>query len=53
MRAQVVSRGTCVLDRDRYAREIFEVYTYSSYARLNEERAGILEDIHERGSVHG
>jgi predicted nucleotidyltransferase len=53
MRAQVVSRGICILDGDRSARQRFEVHTYSSYARLNEERAGILADIQSRGRIHG
>ena len=31
----------------------FEDFIVSDYARLNEERAGILADIATRGSVHG
>ena len=31
----------------------FEDFIVSDYARLNEERAGILADIAARGSVHG
>lgn len=53
MRAQVVSSGVCILDGDRIARQHFEIYAYSSYARLNEERSGILADIRSRGAIHG
>lgn len=53
MRAQVIHNGGRVYCADRLACETFEVYAYSSYARLNEERRGILEDIQRRGSVYG
>jgi len=52
MRAQVVSTGRVVLDLDPTARAFFEAHTLSAYALLNEERAGILEDIAARGRVH-
>lgn len=53
MRAQVIHGGERVYCADEVARETFEDYVYSSYARLNEERRGILEDILSRGSVYG
>lgn len=53
MRMQIVSTGTVLFESDRAVRQAFEVHTYSAYALLNEERAGILEDIHERGRVYG
>ncbi len=53
MRAQVVSGGRLLMDRDRYARALFELTTLSDYARLNEERRHILEDIRERGTIYG
>ncbi len=53
MRVQVIHNGRRVYCADRLACETFEVYAYSSYARLNEERRGILEDIQRRGSVYG
>ena len=33
-------------------RERFEDFVFASYARLNEERRGILEDIRRRGRIH-
>lgn len=53
MRAQVIHGGERIYCADRVACDTFEVYAYSSYARLNEERRGILEDIRSRGSVYG
>lgn len=50
---QVVARGRLLYDGDRAARERFEDATFSAYARLNEERRGILERIAAEGSVHG
>lgn len=53
MRAQVIHNGGRIYCDDVVACETFEDYAYSSYARLNEERRGILEDIRRRGSVYG
>lgn len=53
MQAQVVSTGRVVLDADPGTRARFETVAYSAYALLNEERAGILEDIATRGTVYG
>lgn len=53
MQMQVVSTGRVLLDANRTARQHFEVYVYSSYALLSEERQGILDDIRERGRVYG
>lgn len=53
MRAQVIHGGERIYCADEVACETFEDYVYSSYARLNEERRGILQDILRRGSVHG
>ena len=53
MRAGVVHSGARVYCADEAACATFEDYVYSSYARLNEERRGILGDILRRGSVHG
>jgi predicted nucleotidyltransferase len=33
--------------------EEFESRAFSDYARLNEERRGILEDVRRRGSIYG
>lgn len=53
MRAQVIHSGVRIYCADWVSCETFENYVYSSYARLNEERRGILEDILRRGSVYG
>ncbi len=52
MRAQVLDRGIVLADMDRTARQQFEMQTCSAYALLNEERAGILEDVQARGRVY-
>jgi predicted nucleotidyltransferase len=53
MRMQVLSTGTCLDAPDEPARREFEMYAYSDYARLNEERREILKRIAERGLVYG
>lgn len=53
MRAQVIHGGERIFCADEVACDTFEDYAYSSYARLNEERRGILEDVRSRGSVYG
>lgn len=52
LRMQVVSTGECLFNADDTRREQFETMVYSSYARLNEERRGILDDIRARGRVY-
>jgi predicted nucleotidyltransferase len=52
MRMQVVSTGKCLFSADDRKREQFETIVYASYARLNEERRGILDDIRARGRVY-
>lgn len=53
MRMQVLSAGTCLDAPDEPARREFEMYAYSDYARLNEERREIVKGITERGVVYG
>ncbi len=52
LRMQVVAHGECLDSVHDLAREQFEDVVYSSYARLNEERRGILDDIRARGAVY-
>jgi len=52
MQMQVLSTGECLFSGNDRARELFEMVVYSSYARLNEERSGILDDVRTRGSVY-
>lgn len=51
--AQVVSTGERLFCADPDLCGLFEDMTLSSYARLNEERSGILRDIKARESVYG
>ncbi len=53
MRMQVVSSGEAISVGDAVARERFEIFAYASYARLNEERRAILEQIEDEGTVYG
>lgn len=53
LRAQVVSAGTLLHELGPAQRALFEATVLSDYARLNEERRGILDDIRERGTIHG
>lgn len=53
MRMQVISTGKCLDAPDEQARRKFEMYAYSDYARLNEERREILKRISESGLVYG
>ena len=53
LRMQVISKGVPIIVREEHARARFEDYVFSSYARLNEERRGIIERIRREGTVHG
>lgn len=53
MRMQVISTGECLDAPNESARREFEMYTYSDYARLNEERREIVKSIAKRGFVYG
>lgn len=53
MRMQVISKGQRLYCSDEESCEVFEDFVFSDYAHLNEERAGILQDIAQRGTVYG
>jgi len=53
MRGQAISTGSRIYCADENACAAFEDYAYASYARLNEERGAILDDIRRLGSVYG
>ena len=53
MAIQVIGRGRLLLDTDASARGRFEDLTYGVYARLNEERRGILQRVAAEGTVYG
>jgi uncharacterized protein len=53
MRMQVISTGESLDAPNELARREFEMYVYSDYARLNEERQDILKRITQSGVVYG
>lgn len=53
MRSQIIGRGKRLFGQAEPALEEFESRVFSDYARLNEERAAILESVRESGSVYG
>ena len=53
MRIQVLEHGVLLYERDAAQRQVFEATALSAYARLNEERRGIIDDIRRSGRVHG
>ncbi len=50
---QIVTYGERLLCRDRFACESLESRIFADYVDLNERRAGILQNIRERGSIYG
>lgn len=53
MRMQVISTGECLDSANGRARREFEMYVYSDYARLNEERRDILDRVRVSGVIYG
>lgn len=53
MQFQVITTGQRIFCRDELACALFEMYTYSRYQYLQEERKDILSDILHRKSVYG
>jgi predicted nucleotidyltransferase len=53
MAMQVIAGGRLLYESAGDARGRFEDYTFSAYARLNEERRGILERVAAEGTVYG
>jgi hypothetical protein len=53
MAMQVIATGRLLVECDANARGAFEDRTFSAYARLNEERRGILERVRAEGSIDG
>ncbi len=53
MAMQVIGKGRLLLDHDASARGRFEDLAYGLYARLNEERRGILQRVAAEGTVYG
>ena len=53
LRVQVIGGGRVLYERSAGERARFEAAALGAYARLNEERRGILEDVRSRGRIHG
>ena len=53
LRHEVIQTGEVLHSDGSDAVEQFLDFALRDYVRLNEERAGILQDIRERGRVHG
>ncbi len=53
LRIQIIANGERLFCRDEKAATLFEDFVFADYARLNEERADILRDIQQRGSIYG
>ena len=53
MAIQIVAKGVLLYDGHSGARGAFEDSVYGAYARLNEERRGILDRITAEGTVYG
>jgi predicted nucleotidyltransferase len=53
LRVQVIEHGRVLFERTPADLARFEMHALSRYARFQEERRGILEDVVRRGSVYG
>lgn len=53
LRVHIVTAGARIHAADAPAAEEYDSRTLSDYARLNEERRGILEDVRRRGRIYG
>lgn len=53
LRVQIVTSGRRIFAADVPDAEEYDSRVLSDYARLNEERRGIIEDIRRRGSIYG
>ncbi len=53
MRVQIVSTGEVLFEGDATRRAEFEMVTFSMYARFNQERREILDQVGREGSVYG
>lgn len=51
--AQIVSKGKVIACTDTYRKNLLEIRILKEYARLNEERACIIEKIKERADDYG
>lgn len=52
LRKEIVAGGILLYDEDSKARQEFEMYALSDYARLNEERAPVLRSLGVTAEAH-
>jgi predicted nucleotidyltransferase len=50
--AQIIHTGKTIFCKDKQTKSAFELKTFKMYAKLNEERAPILKQIDESGSIY-
>jgi uncharacterized protein len=53
LRVQIIDGGRLLYEREPQHRQLFEATALSAYARLNEERRALLDDVKSRGTVYG
>ncbi len=53
LRVQIAADGARLYAADDSGAAEYESRAFSDYARLNEERRAILDDIRQRGSIYG
>ena len=53
LQAQIITNGERLFCSDAIYSDSYEDYILSAYARLNEERKGIVSDAMSRGSIYG
>ncbi len=53
MASQVITTGVLLFEGQGSERGRFEDFVYGRYARLNEERRGILERVAAEGTIYG
>ncbi|MBV4419802.1 nucleotidyltransferase domain-containing protein [Clostridium tyrobutyricum] len=51
-KVQIIANGNCIYCSDDNKKAYFEMYAYKEYARLNEERQIILDNIKKRGQIY-
>lgn len=52
VQVEIIHTGQRLYVKDPQEADAYEALTLSLYQKLNEERAGILQDIQERGSIY-
>ena len=52
LQMQIIANGYIILSKDEKKRAFFEMVVYKNYAKLNEERAPVLDRIKESKSIY-